>query len=679
NELVISASKRPQKTNETPSPVYVFTAEDIERTGVRNLMELVQFIPGFYVYPRLDHPFVISNRGIRSDTSDKILFLIDGIPINNISSGGAVNMHLFPGLDKVKRVEVISGPGSTMWGSDASLGIIHLITKDAKDIDGHRLNVNLASEDNHAQFNFLSGKEFAAGEYMVSFTYAQNDGHGVDKYGYENFVFDFDWVPWNDQRANFNWMYPSYELFAKLRINNFTIKALASERNIYEFFRTSLATDWHDIVDFKSINRARDIHIELGHHAELSDTMTLDTKFTAKHIEYLMADVVEVGSNHGSDFFLDPADPNFREPIGFTEKYPEDGVGLEFLLNWDINEKNKLLAGTRIRVVNAGPGGIDFFNVETDQEPDPSYPTNSTYGDAVFYDETTDTTIGVYAEDTFYATDRLTLIGGVRVDYNDPRETVAVVMPRGAAIYKFSDALSAKYMYNTGYVRPQMKKSYAVKVSSLLGSVKESEKIRAHDVALIYNTRNTQLILDLFQMTVYDIYGWQPDPTNQWGKHVNQGDIFTKGVELSLKRSFWDGKLLFDLNYGYAKADKEDEFGNKSTYYQGIPHHVYAAGLNYLFTENISLFATVHGWRDLEMNGAGAYGRRPPPHPDYNGDYLVDLNLRIKKLLNDRLDLSLYVLNVTDREARLQALESWHAWWTYARGRSIGIKTTWKF
>lgn len=77
---------------------------------------------------------------------------------------------------------------------------------------------------------------------------------------------------------------------------------------------------------------------------------------------------------------------------------------------------------------------------------------------------------------------------------------------------------------------------------------------------------------------------------------------------------------------------------------------------------------------------ATAYSWVPPAyHPDhYSGDYLVDLNLRFVNLLHKRQDLSLYVLNVLDKDARLQAKEDWHAWWSYARGRSVGIKASWK-
>jgi outer membrane receptor protein involved in Fe transport len=508
---------------------------------------------------------------------------------------------------------------------------------------------------------------------MFSATYAKNDGFGDERYGYQNYVHDFESIPWNDDRANFNHIYPSYEVYGKLRYNNFTIKALASEKSIYSFWNTSQSTYYHDVQDKKSIHISKDVHVELSHNAKLAPNLTLDTKLTAKKIDYTRDKVVETGSNHGSDFIYDPDDPNdvFKPPVhDRTEIFPEEGIGLEFLFNWDVNAQNKLLAGTSIRVVEAGPGEYRRFNVNTG-EPPPVKPARE-----VLYDETTDKSYGAYIEDTFYATDKVTLIGGVRIDYNDPRETVAVIMPRGAVVYKFNDSWSAKYMYNTGYVRPQMGKSYAVALSKA-GSVKESEKSRAHDVALIYNSEKTQLILDVFHMTVYDMYSYDAFADAQ----VNTGDIFSKGFELSFKQSFLEGKLFCDLNYGYATVKKEDKFGNESTYYHGIPKHVYTAGLTYLFTDTISLNANVNGWLDLEMNNVPATSWYPTPaHPDnYSSDYLVDLNLRFANLLHGHLDLSLYVFNALDNDARLQALDDWHAWWSYARGRSAGIKASWKF
>lgn len=225
-----------------------------------------------------------------------------------------------------------------MWGSDASLGVINLITKDGRDIDGHVASVNYATEDNHTQVNILSGREFDMGEYMLSVTYVQ---------------------------------------------------------------------------DKESIHSSEDIHVELSHHADLSDDMALAAKLTAKQIDYARDNVVETGTNHGSDFIYDPGDPNdvVKEPVhDRTEIFPEQGIGLEFLLDWDINEKNKFLAGARARVVEAGPGKYKRFNIDTGLPPAPE---SGIEARKVLYEETTDYTYGAYVEDACKATDSLTSTCGV--------------------------------------------------------------------------------------------------------------------------------------------------------------------------------------------------------------------------------------------------------------------------
>lgn len=663
---VTSASKRPQTLSEAPSPVYVFTEEDIKRTGVRNIMELIRFIPGFYIYPRIDQRFVISNRGIRSSSNDKILFLLDGMPINNSSKSGAVNADIFPGLDKVKRVEVISGPGSTMWGSDASFGIISIITKDGKDIKGNSLSVNVASVDNHFELNYLSGQEFSSGEYMLSLTFARNSGFGYEENGFLNSVQDFDTVVWNDQHGKFNHLYPSYEILGKIRIGDFTLKAIASEKSLHGFWGTTISgfNTKADARDEQSLMTSQDMHLEFSHHSELSDTATLDTKLTAKQIRYIRGELIDSGPNHGTAY--NASNPPFHR----SERYPENGFGLEFLLNWDINEQHTLTAGTRLRVVNAGPGSVEHVNLYDGKES-----TDTTARKVNLYYRTADTTLGVYAEDTYRATSNLTLVGGLRVDYNNPREKVSVVSPRAAAIYRFNDNLTGKYMYNTGYVRPLIAKSFEVAIDRD-NSVKESEKIRAHDIALIYNSGSTQLTAGAYQMTIIDRNSYDAF----LNEHVDDGDLSTQGVELAVRHGFAEGKVLLNFNYGYATAETKNTDGTIESYFEGIPNHVYAAGIDYKISPRTSLYTSVSGWRDLKMDNVEATSWiSSPAHPDYDGDHLVDINLRFADLLNKSLDISVYVLNVLDRKARLQAKDDWHAWWSYARERSIGARASLRF
>ena len=77
----------------------------------------------------------------------------------------------------------------------------------------------------------------------------------------------------------------------------------------------------------------------------------------------------------------------------------------------------------------------------------------------------------------------------------------------------------------------------AISPSNKLGNVKESKKTRSHDVALMCFTENTQLIVNLFYPTVYDIYSWQTLANNQWGEHVNQGDIFPRVLKFPISKN----------------------------------------------------------------------------------------------------------------------------------------------
>jgi iron complex outermembrane receptor protein len=74
-------------------------------------------------------PHILGSRGFTPDQNNKFVFLIDGSPITNIVQDGAYGILDMPDLDMVDRIEVVKGPGSTLYGSDASYGIINIITK----------------------------------------------------------------------------------------------------------------------------------------------------------------------------------------------------------------------------------------------------------------------------------------------------------------------------------------------------------------------------------------------------------------------------------------------------------------------------------------------------------------------------------------------------------------------
>ena len=164
--------------------------------------------------------------------------------------------------------------------------------------------------------------------------------------------------------------------------------------------------------------------------------------------------------------------------------------------------------------------------------------------------------------------------------------------------------------------------------------------------------------------------------------HLDDDDVYTQGIELALRQAFANGKVLLNFNYGYATAETKDPTGVIETYFEGIPNHVYTAGIDYKISNRTSLYTSISGWRDLKMNNVNvnSWDTSSPTLPDYNGEHLLDINLRFTELLNGHVDISVYVLNALDKKARLQTKEvNSTAWWSYARERSIGAKASLKF
>ncbi len=130
NVKVTSASRTPQVVADAPGSMTVFTREQIQRMGVSTLEDLLNYVPGFQVtndavFGRLGR---ISVRGSFSTVSSGILLLRDGVPVWNSYDGSAWHFSRHVMLYDVERVEVIRGPGSTMWGTNASSGVVNIIT-----------------------------------------------------------------------------------------------------------------------------------------------------------------------------------------------------------------------------------------------------------------------------------------------------------------------------------------------------------------------------------------------------------------------------------------------------------------------------------------------------------------------------------------------------------------------
>jgi iron complex outermembrane receptor protein len=136
NVEVISVSKRPEKLSETASAIQVITAEDIRRSGASNIPEALRLAHNLHVAQKGSHAWGIAARGFNTELANKLLVLIDGRTVYTPLFSGVFWDRQDYLLEDIDRIEVISGPGSTLWGANAVNGVINIITKKSKDTQG---------------------------------------------------------------------------------------------------------------------------------------------------------------------------------------------------------------------------------------------------------------------------------------------------------------------------------------------------------------------------------------------------------------------------------------------------------------------------------------------------------------------------------------------------------------
>jgi iron complex outermembrane receptor protein len=136
NIEVTSVSKGPVKLSQTPAAIYVITQEDIRRSGARSLPEALRLAPGVDVAQIDDAKWAVGIRGFQSRLSRDILVLIDGRSVYDPLFHGVYWEVQDTLLEDIDRIEVIRGPGGTIWGANAVNGVINIITKSAKDTKG---------------------------------------------------------------------------------------------------------------------------------------------------------------------------------------------------------------------------------------------------------------------------------------------------------------------------------------------------------------------------------------------------------------------------------------------------------------------------------------------------------------------------------------------------------------
>jgi iron complex outermembrane receptor protein len=175
NIQVTSVSKKEQTLSKAASSVYVITEDDIRHSGATNVPDLLRMVPGVDVARINANTWAISIRGFNSRYAGKVLVLVDGRTVfTPLFSGVYWDQQTMP-LENIERIEVIRGPGGTVWGANAMNGVINIISKSAKDTHGVLISAEAGSQDRAQGLAQYGGSAGADGSFRVFGRYTINE------------------------------------------------------------------------------------------------------------------------------------------------------------------------------------------------------------------------------------------------------------------------------------------------------------------------------------------------------------------------------------------------------------------------------------------------------------------------------------------------------------------------
>ena len=182
NVEVTSVSKKEQKLSDTAAAIFVITQDDIRRSGMTSIAEVLRLVPGLDVAHVDASKWAIAARGFNDRFSDKLLVLIDGRSLYSTAQSGVFWEVQNLLLEDIDRIEVIRGPGATLWGAGAVNGVINIITKSASDTQGGLVTMGSGVQERGFSSFRYGGQAGPKGRYRIY-------GNGFDR---GPFAKDFD-------------------------------------------------------------------------------------------------------------------------------------------------------------------------------------------------------------------------------------------------------------------------------------------------------------------------------------------------------------------------------------------------------------------------------------------------------------------------------------------------------
>ncbi len=613
-QIVVSALKRPRTVSKSPAIMSVITARQIRQMSFRTLTDVLDTVPGFHISMDETGEREIAVRGVLDDSSQKIRVLIDGHSINDLFRGGA--MWNFDDLvvENIKRIEIIRGPGSALYGRNAFLAVVNVITKDIEDIDGFQWTASGGTFDTQ-NYNMLFGKEYGDLEVSGFFDYFDTEGFSEKIEQDILFPAPFSKSPGRSQNEK-----EKTDLNLKLSYKNLTLHSKYMKKRREDYIGVGNALN--------DETKLRDTYIfsELIYNLPLGEKLDMITKTYYDQYNY------DPLFEQRPDSFVDPFGRVYPDGIKGQLRLKQRTIGFENQLNYNLFEGNELTLGFQYEWMK-----LHDVKYWTNFHPLTIAPlasaTDFTH-DLPVIREATRQIWAVYLQDEWNITKDIDLTVGVR--YDNFTRFGGTTNPRFGLIWRFIENAHLKVLFATAFRAPNFQEMFTTNNPVLLGNPNlDPEKINTYEVGLGYNfTRHIRGNINYFFNRIRDRI--IKDTAQSPDKFENLGGARIKGVEAGLKADFGNDNYAF-ANYTFQKAE-ETRNRNRLPY---VPVHKANLGVNVGFWKyaNANLNTVISGPRPREDGDT---------RHDLSSYALVNLTL-IGKNFMDNFEIKGSVFNLFDK------------------------------
>jgi outer membrane receptor for ferrienterochelin and colicins len=569
--MVSIAMGKAQPINKAPAVASVITAKQIKIMGATNLDQVLETVPGLHVsLSSANLSPIYSIRGIQTDKNPQVLMLINGVPMTELYLGDRGARSTLP-IHSVARVEVIRGPGSTVYGADAFAGVINVITKNADQVEGIEVGATAGSFDSQEAW-LLMGAKRAGWNFYFSIEASTTDGDD-DRVVYDDLQTSFDnvgaglGIPAASLAPDqLNTDLDRVDIRLEVSNKHWTFRAwnLIQEGGNGPGVASTLDPDGES----KTTNYLFDTTY---HDQNMSKTWEYDARLSYKETNgKIKANLFPDGATLpiGADGDLDISTPialvNFPDGFIGHPEAEEKHYRLDLSSFYSAFEKHllRIAGGASYEELNAkekknyGPGVLDFSPLP----PVIDGTLTSVTGTPYIYIPDEDRTVyyaSVQDQWTFIPDWNLTV--GVRYDhYSDFGSTIN---PRVALVWETQKTLTTKFLYGRAFRAPSFAELFTINNPIISGSRNlDPEVINTYEVAFDYEPRHDlRGGLNIFYYEIDDLIEFVADPNITSSTAKNVGEQEGKGFEIE---GGWDviDNLVINGNYAYQNTgDKNND------------------------------------------------------------------------------------------------------------------------